>query len=283
VDYYEIKKERGELISRILSEGYVNDYVVKLRRKDGTVFLCSITCRAVFDADGILVFIDGILRDVTGDKSIYQKAHLDNISDNLNDFMVIMDLRGLILDINKAGADLLGRTKNFIIGTPLSDYLTTGSEDRLKEFINDVMQTGRQEAVFTLRDSDGRERFLELSAFLVKRENNAHHIKGIGRDVTQRVLKRKEEMRQEKLEGIMEMAGEVAHRMNQPLTIINNLLMDLLSIVPKDDPVYKKIEKISKQIQVLNDISKKIKGISRYSSVDYVRGIKIVDIDNASE
>ena len=33
----------------------------------------------------------------------------------------------------------------------------------------------------------------------------------------------------EKLQGVLEMAGGVAHRLNQPLTIVNNLLDEVLS------------------------------------------------------
>ncbi len=281
-DFYEVKKERGELISKLLSEGYVKNYVVKLRRIDSSVFLCSITCKAVFDADGILVFIDGVSLDVTDIEGRVQRAYLDDISDNLNNFILIMDINGKILDINNAGAKLLGLSKASLIGKPLSYYLISDSGTRFKDFVRDILTSGEQEAVFTLKDLKGGEQYLELSAFLVKKGNEAHHIKCVGRDVTQRIKKREEEMRQEKLEGIMEMAGGVAHRMNQPLTVINNLINDILSTMPQDAPIYEKIEKISRQIHILNDISKKIKGITRYSPVDYVKGIKIVDIDKAS-
>lgn len=282
VDYYEIKKERGQLIRKLLSDGQVNNHVVRLKRQDGSVFLCSITCKAVFDGDGILVFIDGITQDVTEESGEYNKAHLDELSDSLNNFMLVMDMNGIVLDINNSGAEFIGIPKDLILSKPLSDYLIPQSHQGFKDFIKNILTAGEQEGVFQLDGRHGKERYLELNAFIVKKGNMPHHIKGIGRDVTQRIVKRKEKMKQEKLEGIMEMAGGVAHKMNQPLTIINNLINDLLVMVKEDDPVYEKIQKISKQIQVLNEISTKIRRITRYHPVEYVGGIKIIDIDNAT-
>jgi len=78
------------------------------------------------------------------------------------------------------------------------------------------------------------------------------------------------------------MAGGVAHKINQPLTIINNLINEVLSDLEAESKPYENMTKIHNQINKLNDIAKKIRGISRYEAMDYVGGIKIVDIDKAS-
>jgi len=81
---------------------------------------------------------------------------------------------------------------------------------------------------------------------------------------------------------VMEMAGGVAHRLNQPLTIINNMVSELLSDSVTGNTNHDKIVKIHHQIQKLNEIVKKVGGINKYEPMDYVAGIKIVDIDKAS-
>jgi signal transduction histidine kinase len=97
------------------------------------------------------------------------------------------------------------------------------------------------------------------------------------------ILKTKEAQRtDEKLEGVLEMAGGVAHRLNQPLTIVNNLLVELLSDLAPDGQIYPKVVGIQHQIKKMNEIAKKISSIKTYESMDYVAGIKIVDIDKAS-
>ncbi len=49
-----------------------------------------------------------------------------------------------------------------------------------------------------------------------------------------------------------------------------------------EDKFRNKIVSIDQQIKKLNDITKKIGNIKKYKAMDYVAGIKIVDIDKAS-
>ena len=104
---------------------------------------------------------------------------------------------------------------------------------------------------------------------------------GLVRDITEEI-ENKERSTKEKFQGVLEMAGGVAHSLNQPLTIINNLLSEVLSDLHPDDHNHQKIVRVHDQIQKLNTIVKKIGGIKKYRAMDYVAGIKIVDIDRAS-
>ena len=66
-DLYCNKKDRGVLIKAIMEKGYVEDLCFPFKKQEGTKIWCTITAKSVFDNDGIVVFIDGILRDVTGE------------------------------------------------------------------------------------------------------------------------------------------------------------------------------------------------------------------------
>jgi C4-dicarboxylate-specific signal transduction histidine kinase len=80
----------------------------------------------------------------------------------------------------------------------------------------------------------------------------------------------------------LEMAGGVAHRLNQPLTIINNLINEILTELRQDSQIYGKIVNVHNQIKKMNDITDKLSRIKKYEAMDYVAGIKIVDIEKAS-
>ncbi|MBW2365931.1 MAG: hypothetical protein JRF25_12985 [Deltaproteobacteria bacterium] len=64
--------------------------------------------------------------------------------------------------------------------------------------------------------------------------------------------------------------------------MVNNLLDEVLSDLEPNSKNYKKIIKVYEQINKLNEITKKISSIKKYEAVEYVAGIKIVDIDKAS-
>ena len=101
-------------------------------------------------------------------------------------------------------------------------------------------------------------------------------------DVTERIKTIREKTNRDKFQGVLEMAGGVAHRINQPLTIVNNIINEAFVELKSGDRLYDSLVKMRTQIQKLNDITKKVGNIKKYEAIDYVAGVKIVDIDKAS-
>ena len=109
VDYpviklYQNKKDRGVLVHSIMQRGRLIDVPIAFKRKDGTPLWCAITARAILDDDGLVVNLDGILRDITGEID-FKKAppSLDEDIDGIKDIIILFDLQGNLLDINKRG------------------------------------------------------------------------------------------------------------------------------------------------------------------------------------
>jgi signal transduction histidine kinase len=92
----------------------------------------------------------------------------------------------------------------------------------------------------------------------------------------------KKQLRRRKLEGVLEMAGAVCHEMNQPMQIILGNSDLLLMHMPENKQLYDKINKIRKGIDRMRKITSKIKNITKYETKDYIGGIKIIDIEKAS-
>ena len=92
----------------------------------------------------------------------------------------------------------------------------------------------------------------------------------------------KEQLRRRKLEGVLEMAGAVCHEMNQPMQIILGNSDLLLMHTPENKQLYEKINKIREGIDRMRMITSKIKNITKYETKDYIGGIKIIDIEKAS-
>ena len=172
--------------------------------------------------------------------------------------------------------------KEQLVGKPLTDFFVPSDRDLFLVFLSDILKIGRNEAILSILDSDSKLHHIECHASLVKTDGRAHHIECHVRDVTQIVDRKKERSEDDKFQGVLEMAGGVAHSMSQPLTIINNLLNEILCELARDGEVYQKIMKVHQQIKKMNGITKKIANIKKYEAMDYVAGVKIVDIDKAS-
>ncbi|MCB0153923.1 MAG: SpoIIE family protein phosphatase [Anaerolineae bacterium] len=69
-NFYADPADRDRFSERIMENGVVSDFEIKLRRKDGAVFDCLMSATVRQAEDGTLLGFQGIIRDVTGQKQI---------------------------------------------------------------------------------------------------------------------------------------------------------------------------------------------------------------------
>ncbi len=102
-------------------------------------------------------------------------------------------------------------------------------------------------------------------------------------NVGKRIIKLHNQLReQEKLQGVLEMAGAVCHELNQPLQAVLSFSELLMRETDAGDPNFETIKEITTGTDRLGELTRKIMRISRYRSKPYVDGTKIIDIDGAS-
>ncbi|MCP4371082.1 MAG: DUF3365 domain-containing protein [Deltaproteobacteria bacterium] len=87
-------------------------------------------------------------------------------------------------------------------------------------------------------------------------------------------------LRQEKFQGVLEMAGAVCHELNQPMQAVSGYSELLMMDIKDDNPLYDKINSIKREIDRMGRITQKLVGISIYETKNYLNG-KIIDIDKA--
>lgn len=86
----------------------------------------------------------------------------------------------------------------------------------------------------------------------------------------------------ERLQGVLEMAGAISHEINQPLQIISTYVDLLTHPDNKKKNLEKTLIKIADQTARIGKISKKLTKITKYETRDYLKGVKIIDIDKSS-
>jgi PAS domain S-box-containing protein len=225
------------------------------------------------------------MADLPSRKIYVDKSNIFNAEffDNLPVGISRTTLEGKIVFCNKAYAKMFG----FDSVGELTDYpvinLYVNKEDR-GNFVKLIIDKGWvEELPMPFRRRDGATIWCALTSKVVLDDDGVVvFFDGIARDVTERLKIQREKLAGEKFRGVLEMAGGVAHNLNQPLMIITNLLEEVLSELSPDDRIYAKMERINDQIKKLNKIAKKIRGVKKYKTMDYVGGEKIVDIDEIS-
>ncbi|MFA4850199.1 MAG: PAS domain S-box protein [Methanoregula sp.] len=151
-DSYVNPEERKKFIHELETTGFVRDYLLQLKKKDGTPIWVSITAQAKKNPDGTIAWIDGICDDITALKEAEDRARRYQIEmsraiDYLPDATFIIDRNGTVLAWNRAMDEMTGVRAKDIIGRGDYEYaipfyghrrtilidLIFASEDELKK------------------------------------------------------------------------------------------------------------------------------------------------------
>ena len=283
IKLYRNKKDRGTLVQAVIQRGIISEMPVPFSKRDQTPIWCAVTTKATFDDDGEVVFLDGLVRDITGEIEETEHRHLthDHLS-TVDAPILIFDPQGVVLDANQAGAKIIGCRASDLKGRPFADFLFNDDQQLFFVFLGDAIRIGREEIIIKMEIESGIERLLRLNAAAVKTDGGTRQLNCVVSDVTERIKTIREKTNRDKFQGVLEMAGGVAHRINQPLTIVNNIINEAFSGLTDENHLYDSLVKMRAQIEKLNEITEKVGNIKKYEAIDYVAGIKIVDIDKAS-
>ena len=89
-------------------------------------------------------------------------------------------------------------------------------------------------------------------------------------------------LEEERLRGVLEMAGGICHDLNQPMQVVSGYSELLFMDMEKDNSAYPYIKMIKEQTDEMGSITQKLMRITKYETRDYIEGSRIIDINKAS-
>ena len=129
---------------------------------------------------------------------------------------------------------------------------------------------------------DGSVVWVNLATTTVKSAEGFKVCRIVMNDISERRHAGEILLEQEKLQGVLEMAGAICHELNQPLQVVSGSFEILLMDIDSCDPKYKVIKNIEVGVNRIAMLMRKIMGITHYQSKPYLKS-KIIDIDQASQ
>ena len=127
--------DRRNLIEAVERHGSVRDYEVILRKKDGTLIDCLVTCSVWRDAAGSPMEYQSIVHDITERKRVEaalrdSEARFRQVAQSANDGVVSVDSDGNIVFWNSRAEYIFGYGEAEVLGHNFRELLPPTYQDR---------------------------------------------------------------------------------------------------------------------------------------------------------
>ncbi len=209
-------------------KGLIPDYDIKYRllHKNGSYRWFRDRGACLRDKKGIPYRMAGSYVDIT-ERKLIKFALLESekryreLFEESKDTVFVIDTKGRLVDINPAGVELFGYTKDELLAMDLVKDLCITKKAR-SEFRHKLLPDGYvKDAELEIRRKDGGVILVQVSASLMHDDNGKlTGYRGIVRDITERRRLEQRLLQSQKIESIGLLAGGVAHEFNNLLTAI---------------------------------------------------------------
>ncbi len=230
-DLYLRPEDRRRFQKMIERDGYVIDYEIDFKRKDGKGIPVQLTSHVRYDQEGKVLGYEGIIVDQTQRKQM--EEDYGRLFENVGCGVFISSKEGKFLNANQALLDMLGyESKEEFLKINISKDLYLKPEDR-REFQKMIERDGHViDYEVDFKRKDGRTIPVSLTGHVrYDQQGKVLGYEGINVDLSQRLeMERKlvdtqdKLLQSEKLAAMGRLTSQIAHELNNPLYGIMNTL-----------------------------------------------------------
>ncbi len=192
------------------------------------------------------------------------------IMDEISEDILLLDLEGRVVDMNRRSYESRGLNKDDIIGKRCWELETRGfccdqkENDQICPYRQTLQSKQKTDSVHSMVDSDGRMSYYRVYTYPVfNHKEDMTHIVEVRRDITSRMNMEFRLQQSEKMAAIGELATYIAHEIRNPLFSIGGFANALLRSSSLDDNTREKAAIILEESRRLDKILKSILNFAR--------------------
>ena len=286
---YVYPEDRRKFQQHIEREGFVRDYEIKLRKKDGAEMECLLTSTVRSD-DGSIAGYQGIIRDITEFKQVLnelrtEKQRFQTLSENAPFGMVMIDKDGIFKYMNPKFRELFGYDLNdvpngktwFRKAYPDPTY----RHHVISTWINDLegFSSGeKRPRTFTVTCKGGTEKIINFIPVQLETGENlmaCEDITEIRRAGEEKAVLQEQLRHSQKMEAIGRLAGGIAHDFNNLLTVIKGYSQLSYIGLKEGDPLRVNIDEIQNAAERAASLTQQLLAFSRRQVME----MKVLDLN----
>jgi two-component system, NtrC family, sensor kinase len=204
-----------------------------------------------------------------------QERFLTNILDCIRQQLLVVDRDRHVVMTNRAFLDANGRKEVEVLGMDYGLLCRIEQEGKFCP-VDQVLFNGEPATMVQQIDGmDGSHWYERTASPMTNEAGDLEFVIEIIRDLTSQRRLEKEQAKRSKLEGVIEMAGTVAHEINSPLFAALGTAQ-LLEADLIDDEQAEDLQTIVRNLQTIKELSAKMVGMTGYQSRDYVGETRII-------
>jgi len=203
---------------------------------------------------------------------------LANILDCIRPQLLVVDNNKHLILANKVLQNVLNRSENELLGSDYEGLWLDQECDAEDCPVNKVLATG-ESAAYTHKavQKEGTVWYERTASPMLGPDGKVEFVIEVIRDITAKQQLEQEQLERVKLQGVIELAGTVAHEINSPLFAALGTAQ-LLEEDLEQQELIDDVNTIIRNLKEIGGLTKKMTTMTGFESRDYVGDTKIVEM-----